>query len=466
MESALELRALLLLACASAAFTALTPLIYRRDPARRKGFLLALAAALVIAPWWSLAGFWTWPLGLNEPAGWLLGRTVPSAWLVLWWSVAVVLMLRTLWRVARGRRTLERLPAATDGRLARVDESVRQRLMPGPPRHQPATVRLGMGPCASTLGSPLIVLPDGAGDWPVATLTAVFAHEHSHLQHLDDRLALAMRLLADWYWWLPWLRSLQRRYVETVEERCDELASRLAGAGASYVDGLVDAARRLGDVRAGTTVPAWVGLLGHSHLARRVARLTTPRRPTLDHADGRCALFWSALAFAVAVTAQPASVPTPPRGLLRVLPLTAEPERGQPRTQVQSRTEVLDARSGRWRAVPGSAREPLPIYPVAALRDGLSGIVIVDLDARLGADGRLRTDHTDFRSSDPSGTLTAAVERALRTGAADLGAGLRAVSAYDNSTLIPPPGTPLRLRKTYRFVTHVEASADHPLPGG
>jgi beta-lactamase regulating signal transducer with metallopeptidase domain len=477
MDGPLELRVLLLLVCASAAFTALSPLIYRRDPGRRKLFLAALMVVLLVTPWWSAAGLWTWSLGLKDVS--LGGLAQPVPWLLVaaWWLLGAVLVVRTILQVGRGRRALDALPRLEDPDIASECRRIANTL--GVAR--PVVVRAGPSPCASSLGGLVLVLPPAARGWSTATRSAVLCHELAHLRRRDDRLMLLVRLLTDWYWWMPWLKGLQRRYVEAMEESCDDLASRLLPCRDDYVAGLMRAARSVtagsaGDVAPDPRWPAWVSLLGHSHLAIRVQRLLVVPRPTLDHADGRWALLWATLAFVIVLTAQPSTIPAVLPSSARLFPLTpieAEaPAAGAPsyqRPRIVIASFVQEPRSGAWRPLPASAHDPLPVYPAHALAQGLEGEVTVEFQVRPGHSRVIRTAPAAISSSDPSGVLAAAVTRAFEHArGTGFGAGLRAVSVYNNDLTSPPPGSSLRLRKTYRFVlsTADGRSADPSSPGG
>lgn len=449
----MDLRMLLLVVSASAVFTVLGPAIYRRDPARRRLFLAALAAVLLVAPWWSAAGLWTWPLGLPDPSLEILGRGVPWLALGVWWAVGVLLISRTVVQVQRGRQALRQLPRL-DGHA--VEAECRQ-LAGRLGLSRPVELRVGLSPCASSLGGPVLVLPAAILDWPATSRSAVLSHELAHLRRRDDGLMLLIRLLTDWYWWMPWLRRLQRRYVEAMEESCDDLASSLLPTREDYVSGLVRAARRLGTAPAASAT-AWVSLLGHSHLAVRVQRLLTVPPPRLHHTDGRWTLLWASLVFTAALTAEPSTIPDRIPGSARLLPLQtaveAEPRAAAPeysRIRVVTESSVRDPRTGRWRPVPDSARDPLPVYPARALAQGLEGHVTVELRMQPTRFGAVPLAPPTLTSSDSTGVLSAAVERALAHHGARPGAGFRTVSGYDGGIPSPPPGTPVRLKKTYRF---------------
>lgn len=420
---AIDLRAVAVLVSASICFTALSPAIYRRDPGRRKLFLVGLAAVLLVAPWWSAAGLWTWPVGVEKPAGWL-AQPLPRALAVLWWTVALIGATRSLARIAAGRRRLAALPALAEPGLERELHAIARSL--GLTRS--VSLRRGPTPCASTLGRPLLVLPPAAEHWDAATRRAVLGHELAHIRRNDDRWLLLVRLLIDWYWWMPWLKRLQRRYVEAMEESCDDAASHLIGDRTHYVEGLVAAVRSL---PAGTRDwDGWVALLGHSHLTARAERLLTRPRPTLDQADGRWVLGWSSIVLAILLTARPAAVPDRVQADTTLYPL----QQTQPQSalstpsRIEARSYLEDWRRGGWHPLPDSARHPLPVYPAGALAAGVTGTVTVEIDLGRGPSGWYRRSPPRVFSSDPGGLLEAAVHRALaRAGSADLAASVRPV---------------------------------------
>jgi len=440
----LELHALAAIVAASLLFTALSGAIYRRDPSRRKVFLAALGLALLAAPWWTVAGLGTLPVGLPAAQRWSLAVPVPWPLLAVWWLVGGALVGRSLFRVWRGRCALGRLPRLTHAHLGERCAAIARAL------GAPADIRLRSGrePGASSLGSAVLVLPSGAQGWPAATLDAVLCHEIAHLKRRDDRLALVIRLVADWYWWMPWLRRLQARYVDAMEESCDDLASRVAGGREAYVGGLVDAARRLSDdPRDGNA--AWVALLGRSHLAHRVTRLIERPRPSLDHGDGRWTLLWASLACVALLTMRPAAIPgTLPddASLLSLARLGSGRTTGPPDypvARVVVHNHLRHGASRHWQPLRATARDPLPVYPARALEQGLSGTVTVEVAARASRDGGLNSVSTpEISSSEPTGVLAAAVARVLaRHSGDDLGAGLGSLRDYHHDIDPPPPGT-------------------------
>lgn len=459
IETPLTTGALVILVGASLAFTALATVLFRRDPARRKVSLICLMIALLMGPWWAAAGGWTWPVAMGDSARWLLTQQVSWGLAAFWWAVGAALMVRTAVRVGLARRTLMALPQQQDpALLAEVLQVSRAAGLAHPP-----AVRTGPWPCASSLGSAALVLPAGVCSWPATTRRAVLAHETAHLKRLDDRMLLLVRLMADWYWWLPWLRRVHGRYLQAMEESCDDLASRLLPGRADYAAGLIDAARRLGATgrsrraaEPAAAAPAWVSLLGHSHLAQRIYRLVNVPHPTLQVADGRWALFWTTLLFALLLTARPSA---PSGGLAadaHLRPLTTQdPDSGAttaalPHVAVESR--LFDPRTGAWQRLPASARDPMPVYPAEALESGLGGRVTVDTVLRVTATG-LQPSHRPpaIRSSETGGALAAAVERALSL-SQQQGRTVSAGTARGRPLDLPPPGAEVRLRRIYRFI--------------
>jgi hypothetical protein len=463
METLLDLRTMLMLLVASLLLGTVGANVYRRDPDRRRLLLAVLAAVLAVAPWWAPLGLWTFPVGLPEPTQRLLGQPIPAALLAVWWVIAALLLLRTGARVLHGRYRLARLPMLRNPTIERQAHAIAAAL--GLRRR--FRLMVGAAPCTSSIGPAVIVLPPAAHRWNTGTVAAVLAHEIVHLQRHDDVLRIAMRLLSDWYWWLPWLRTLQHRFSDAMEESCDRRASSLLPSREAYVEGVLSAVRSLRARASGAPgTGAWAApaaLLGHSHLTHRADRLLRSPAPSLDHADGRWRLLYAGLAVALLITAQPAVV-SGGAGTTGALLLSLDGHeqtaiwrssshpagsRDTTHGHVTVRNRLRQGDDPIWRALPSGPRDPLPVYPAKALRDGLEGTVIVEFPLdQTGAAVTLGTP--TITSSDPTGTLAGAVVRALDSvSRTDLGAPLRAVPA-PGPLLRPAPGA--RVRQEFRFV--------------
>lgn len=96
----------------------------------------------------------------------------------------------------------------------------------------------------------------------------------------------------------------------------------------------------------------------------------------------------------------------------------------------------------------------MPVYPGQALQSGIAGRVTVDSVLRVTPTG-LQPSHRPpvIRSSEPSGALAAAVERALSHAQRQRPGGtLNTGTARGRPLDLPPAGTEMRLRRVYRFI--------------
>lgn len=84
-------------------------------------------------------------------------------------------------------------------------------------------------PASGTLYGPVFLFPQNAGEWSGSTLRAVLAHECVHLARRDDLWVLLIRVVTAFYWWMPWLKPLESRLLEAIEESCDDAAGVLRG---------------------------------------------------------------------------------------------------------------------------------------------------------------------------------------------------------------------------------------------
>lgn len=454
----LELRALVAVVAASLAFTALAASVYRRDAGRRRAWFVVLAPLLALAPWWPALGALRWQLGLHGPIPAFLAQPLPWLAAVLWWSIAAVLLLRLGIVVGRERRRLNALPDHPDRTLH--DQC--RRLAQEVGLRGPVFVRVGPMPCASSLAGQTVVLPATICNWSRDARAAVLTHEITHLARRDDRQMLLMRCLIDWYWWMPWLRGLYRRYVEAMEESCDDRASRLMPGRCRYVGGLVEAARRLtrADTAAGHADVRWQSspaLLGRSHLGVRAARLLERPRPTLRCGDGRGWLALVLLPFVLAITVQPVAAPS-------AWPADAHPVRfasddaGAASAETGSRpriTTLTFARlspHGAWQAVPPSARRPAPVFPIDALARGVGGTITVEQRLDWSPAGLRPASAPRIVSREGARPLADAVQRALDRPPPERAALLHpATAGYRFGLAALRPGAQLELRTLYRF---------------
>ena len=165
--------------------------------------------------------------------GWLLHTGYDLAAVTLVAATAMAGLAVSAWvaaRAAAGSRVLRRL--------------ARYSSRPLPPAVRSAAIALGLGgrvqaiasgePFAVTCGlaRPRILVSDGlAGALSPAELTAVLAHERSHLRRRDPARLLAVRLLAGYGCYLPAARWLAGRVALNTELAADRAALAQAGGG-------------------------------------------------------------------------------------------------------------------------------------------------------------------------------------------------------------------------------------------
>ncbi|MGD2071576.1 MAG: M56 family metallopeptidase [Gemmatimonadota bacterium] len=180
------------------------------------------------------------PAGLPLPDG----ETIAFAFLFLWatGSLALAVRLAGHWvRIASvtaaGRRLEEDGEVAALVRREAAAAGVRRRV------HVVFTDRLEV-PATGGLVRPILILPEGADEWPEARLRAVVLHELMHVRRWDllaHQLAEVARII---YWINPLLWLAHRAAAEERERACDRAVVRRGIPGPEYAGVLVEMARR------------------------------------------------------------------------------------------------------------------------------------------------------------------------------------------------------------------------------
>ncbi len=382
VTDAFGVRELVRLVMLSGLSTVVCMLVYPRNAPTRRLLVLCAVAVLAALPW-LLVGH---PLVVELPmaAPWEWSNAVPVWLLMLWAFVALMLMLRTVLRALRCQhRLLAEAPHADAGIVAAAQKLAREVGVD-------IAVRAGSsmvpGPSSGTLRRPLLVLPNDAGSWPERTLRAVICHELVHVRRRDDLWMLAARLLADLYWWMPWLHWLRAELERAVEESCDDYASEHFGETLGYVDGLVDGAGRC---VAGVAPSAALTHLGRHPLVARVQRFGAARAMELDSRGAYWALV-GILAVVLCLTSlQPVALSIDLRDErqtpMRLVRADAHISEATPVTGfLPSVRSLLAFPAGRH--AEALSPQPLPIYPGAALLAGTEGQVTLRFE--LGRDGK------------------------------------------------------------------------------
>jgi ABC-type amino acid transport substrate-binding protein/Zn-dependent protease with chaperone function len=127
-------------------------------------------------------------------------------------------------------------------------------------------------PLTTGIISPRIILPTNWRKWSIEKLSAVLAHEYSHVRRRDTLIALFSHLNRCLFWFHPLAWWLERKLAATAELASDDDAIRAVGDTKLYAEVLIDMAQA---VRQHGGRLAWqgVGVNGNGFLGRRIDRL-------------------------------------------------------------------------------------------------------------------------------------------------------------------------------------------------
>ena len=414
----------------------------RRREVASRGLAITVTLLLALLP---LGLLWQpgWPVPLGalqssagalSPLALLILEPLPLALAGLWLAGALVGIVALGVRHGREWRVLAALPAF-------ADESARQdlnRLIEA----MDSTPKLALGPrcCASSIGTPLIVLPAGFSAWPVAARRAVLAHEVEHLRRCDDRWLLGFDVLVRLLWFCPWLFAARGGALRAFEAAADERAAQRLGDRAAYLEGLASAALRE------RTLPATGCALAatDSSLLGRLDRLLQGgRREACDERALSGVATGAAIAIVLATgyhAVEPAAAAWPNNA--RLVPKQSAVAVGG---TVEHYALPVVASLGP-RSI--SRREPLPIYPGAALRAGTSGAVTVEF--QVAGDGSVIAPRVV--ASKPPGVFDDAAIEAVRQARFARSSGSSAERVV--------------LRKSYRFSLEQSTPSQRSQPPG
>lgn len=225
------------------------------------------------------------------------GTSVPptGALLLIWGSVALLLLLRVLAATVAGRVGVARSSDCADPDWQRaVADAVRDLAI-----RRPVDVRVladARVPMMAEIGGATLLLPPGTRCWSPERRRVVALHELAHLSRRDGVLRLLARIIRALFWFTPTVWYAVRRLEEEAEAACDHIAVGSGIAPERYVSELVGVLR---DVRAGTAGAA-TPLGRRRGLSSRVRRLLSlertdspdlrPRAPLLSAGAGLIAV--------------------------------------------------------------------------------------------------------------------------------------------------------------------------------
>jgi hypothetical protein len=113
---------------------------------------------------------------------------------------------------------------------------------------RPVTVLLGSqdsSPMTWGLIHPVLVLPQGAQDWPEERLRAVLLHEMAHVARGDWLTQFLARLTCALYWPLPPVWFLAHRMEQESERACDDRVLCAGVAPSDYAHALLEVVRMM-----------------------------------------------------------------------------------------------------------------------------------------------------------------------------------------------------------------------------
>lgn len=127
------------------------------------------------------------------------------------------------------------------------------------------------------LTSPVLLLPEGASDWPRWKIRNVVMHELAHTDRFDCLTQLVAQIACAVYWFNPlvWVAACRMR-VER-ELACDDRVITAGSRPSDYADQLLDVARSLRAIPA--TAHAAIAMARPSQLSGRVIAVLDPSRP-------------------------------------------------------------------------------------------------------------------------------------------------------------------------------------------
>ncbi len=268
-------------------------------------------------------------------------------------------------------------------------------------------LRQGGQACSTSLWRPTIVLPQDARYWDDSTLASVLAHELVHIKRRDDAWLFGFRLCALLYWWLPWIASMYAAFVRCVEESCDDAAAEWVGHDLTYIEALAG-------VAVGHSRPPLGGVthMHQHHLVGRIGRFGKLRDIELDTRG----VYWSVTGVLAVVgflsgiepvqevyAAQTVTVRSEAAASARVNSASVYP--------VTHQYTLFPAplSDGQHKRLYSPSYAAPVIYPGAAIRQGIEGVVTVAF--YVNADGAVSSPR--IVSSEPAGLFEGAALRAV-----------------------------------------------------
>ncbi len=177
---------------------------------------------------------------VEMPSAILWRFTAVLKWVVvLWGSIACLLMLRLISSVFMLWRKTSQLPMMTDEPLVTLVASLRSSLR----LRRSVDVRLSTPetmPMVWGLWQPVIIVPETITSWPIEQQRSVLLHELAHVKRSDPLWQVVVELTKVIYWPQPLLWFALRQIERFREQACDDLVLNSGVCAADYARSLLD----------------------------------------------------------------------------------------------------------------------------------------------------------------------------------------------------------------------------------
>jgi beta-lactamase regulating signal transducer with metallopeptidase domain len=133
---------------------------------------------------------------------------------------------------------------------------------------------------------PMIVMPQGASQWPAERLHVVVLHELAHIKRRDCLTQAVAKFVCAAYWFNPLVWVAARRLRTERERACDDVVLATGTAGSEYASHLLEIARAMRPRRSTALASSALAMAHRSQLEARLMAILDPatRRSSALHA--------------------------------------------------------------------------------------------------------------------------------------------------------------------------------------
>lgn len=213
-----------------------------------------------------------------------MAQVIPGSLLIFWIAVSLLFVFRLIAGLWSSSQILRRATILDGPRI----QNCHAELSPVILRRIPAIRESQEIRVPVTIGwiSPTVLLPEDWHTWTHEKLSAIVAHEFTHVARRDFFVTLAAELNRCLYWFHPvswWLRT---RLSDLAEEACDDAAISHTGDRTGYARHLLEIATSL-STGCGQRVHPGVSMARTSNVESRIATILDFKRPLSQHLTWR-----------------------------------------------------------------------------------------------------------------------------------------------------------------------------------